>query len=358
MSEASRSRILQAVSTLETGLGAVKNAAGALSREPPPAEGDLAAPSDLRQLLSEAAERIHMQATSVGMLWGDENRQPKEDEADSILGKYEQAILHYCALCHGVLAGAGTTLAHAVMDNGSAVVESSITLLQSLMDPSKQKQLASLAGMVWQACDRAKKAPVDNKTAMSRALTRTAKAAKDAVREVSELVEDSAKEADSDGGAAAADVQVFSDDEDLDFEADKLCLEEVAVAKCAIEVILAVIGGFKAVLQVWISGAFPETDRECLCTLEKALQSAAQCGIASEALAASLYGPQDPVEVGKAVDEVAEGWEALLVTLGSLPEYAGTVGQAGAHLLGTLSALRAACGKLDNAHTYHSSSNT
>lgn len=40
--------------------------------------------------------------------------------------------------------------------------------------------------MVWEACDSAKKIPIDNKTAMTRRLTLVAKAVKDAGHEVSD----------------------------------------------------------------------------------------------------------------------------------------------------------------------------
>lgn len=52
------------------------------------------------------------------------------------------------------------------------------------IDPGRKGQLEALTGVVWEACDRASKVPIDNKTAMVRRLTHSAKALKDALQEV------------------------------------------------------------------------------------------------------------------------------------------------------------------------------
>eukprot|EP00873_Tetraselmis_striata_P043336 jgi/Tetstr1/463600/TSEL_000753.t1 len=289
------------IATLRAGLAALRDGGGG-------GGGDASmSVADVRTALGESLQRVHLRATSAGMLWGG-GSVPSDSEATSLLQQYEQDMLQFFAVCHGAACdGAGPTLRASLLQHATALTDASTELLLALAGNRKGSDLNKLTGMVWQACTAAKKMAPDNKTAMCKRLTQIASGVKDAINEVTDMLRE--QEAGDRGSMQGLS---DSDDEDIDFSAEQLSPQELIVAKGALAASEAVIEGMKAVLKAWLTGNDFPRGKEEVEALELTLQHMAGAGTAAEGLAASLYAPQDAAEVRATMEGLSKAWKAAL----------------------------------------------
>ncbi|KAL4541428.1 hypothetical protein Ndes2526B_g05956 [Nannochloris sp. 'desiccata'] len=167
-------------STLQTGVEIVRSAS------------DASAPPPSRDTVAAVAEGVKSEAAKVGYMFSQKNL-PESVAGESLIAGLRDTATTLCMLFAAAASGGGPTLRKSLEDTINKVIEPIIELIKAvaaahLVDPQPAAAAAvpQRAGLVMERCDIAAKAPLDDRTAIGRALTSVARQLADAASELAE----------------------------------------------------------------------------------------------------------------------------------------------------------------------------
>ncbi len=160
--------------TLQTGVEIVR------------AASDTSSPSPTRDRIAAVAEGIKSEAAKVGYMFSRETK-PDKVAGESLIAGLRDTTTTLCMLFAALASGGGPTLRKSLENIIQKVVEAAIALVQAAAASEVQTAaLPQVAGMVMERSDLAAKAPLDDRTAIGRALTTVAKQIADASSELAD----------------------------------------------------------------------------------------------------------------------------------------------------------------------------
>lgn len=278
-------------STLETALSIVRSAS------------DTSAPAPSRDRVAAVAEGLKSESAKVGYMFSQKDL-PGKIAAESLLAGLRDTAATLCMLFAAAASGRGPTLGKSLDVAASSVIEPVIALVKAAGTaggPSSAPTLHKLAGLCMERCDTAAKAPLDDRTAIGRALTLVAKQLADAASELAE------EEATAAGGCGEKDEanEAEKEDEDEDANRDEL----IVVMRGARRVIEAAGGVLKTTMRALLTvDASLGEERE---TWESVLFHARGLGAAADDLAIASYTPDEKEDVRGAAEALATGCELV-----------------------------------------------
>jgi len=167
-------------STLQTGVEIVRSAS------------DASFPSPSRDRVAAVAEGVKSETAKVGYMFSQKNL-PDTVAGESLIAGLRDTATSLCMLFAALASGGGRTLRKALEDTINKVIETTIALIKAVAaaveDPQTAAALPQLAGLIMERCDIAAKVPLDDRTAIGRALTSVARQLADAASELSEELE-------------------------------------------------------------------------------------------------------------------------------------------------------------------------
>lgn len=265
------------------------------------AAGDTSAPSPTRERLSAVAEALKSESAKVGFMFS-QKEAPGRVAGEALLAALRDAAATLCMLLAAAAAGGGPTLRKTLDATASATVGPVIDLVKAAgAGPSRAAGLPQLAGLVMERCDAAGKAPLDDRTAIGRALTSVARQVADAAGELGD--------------------------------------EEGPVAAGAAEVLKAAGGVLRATMRTLLhANASPLGGEGDL--WESVLFHGKQLAAAADDLAVATYESDDAEGLAGAAEAVATGCELLAeeVPGGAAGEAAEEVRRAAAALMEAVAA--------------------
>jgi hypothetical protein len=167
-------------STLQTGVEIIRSVA------------DASSPTPTRDRVAAVAERIKSEAAKVGYMFSQKNL-PDVVVAESLIAGLRDTATTLCMIFAAAASGSGPTLRKALEDTINKVIEPTIALVRAVAAAAAAEgsqlsaaALPQLAGLVMERCDIAAKVPLDDRTAIGRALTSVARQLADAASELAE----------------------------------------------------------------------------------------------------------------------------------------------------------------------------
>jgi hypothetical protein len=177
----------QAVATMQAALAAMQE-----SR-------DLSAPCPSRQLLHAATEGVKAETSKLGLMLSSSTSTPAPpvDQVAAMLQGLQRAVTALCSLCAAAHAAGGPTLRSALGGERGVItslIHACVSLVQAaVVEGQRGEGVVQLTGLCLQRAVEAAKAPLDNKSAIGRALMVVLRQLKDAERELQQAC-------NSDGG--------------------------------------------------------------------------------------------------------------------------------------------------------------
>ena len=171
----------EACSTMQAALAALKDST------------DASCPRPSRQQIEAAVHLLRMETAKMGLVYNVDSAAAAGAEADvvdadatALLQGMQRAACTLCMLYTGLAVaggGGGPTLRRSLHQTATAVVEACVALIGgAVVDGVRDAQLMMLSGFCLQMLEAAGKAPLDNRTAIGRALTQALKQLVDAGR--------------------------------------------------------------------------------------------------------------------------------------------------------------------------------
>ena len=278
-------------STLEIGLEIVRSAA------------DTSVPAPTRDRVAAVAEGLKSESAKVGFMFSQKDP-PGKIAGESLLAGLRDTAATLCMLFAAAASGRGPTLRKTLDFIASSVIEPVIALVKAAgAGPSAAASLPKLAGLCMERCDIAAKAPLDDRTAIGRALTTVAKQLADAASELAD------EEASASGGNGFDEEEGAEEEEEGD-EGEGISSEAVALMKGAKGVIEAAGGVLKATMRSLLTVEPSLSDDKEV--WESILFHARQLAVAADDLAIATYSPDDKDEIRGAVEALATGCELLV----------------------------------------------
>ena len=188
----------EACSTMQAALAALKDST------------DASCPRPSRQQIEAAVHLLRMETAKMGLVYNVDSAAAAGAEADvvdadatALLQGMQRAACTLCMLYTGLAVaggGGGPTLRRSLHQTATAVVEACVALIGgAVVDGVRDAQLMMLSGFCLQMLEAAGKAPLDNRTAIGRALTQALKQLVDAHKEMGQAVQQAAEAANDDG---------------------------------------------------------------------------------------------------------------------------------------------------------------
>ena len=262
-------------------------------------------PAPSKQELQTLTDGLKLEASKIGLVWG--SNTPSHAEAESLLAALEQRHSQLLTLLCRAGFSAGPTLLHSLQSAAAPVTAACVQLLKFVASqkPIREGEAAVQTGKVWAACDVVSTTALDNKSAIGRKLLHMSRSIKDNIREVQEVVSDSADEQEQ-----SHDTYQDSD-VDLDFETEALGPVEIRTAEASLGLMHTVLDVLKLLVRIIltekdVSGETTLVDWESLLFHAKGLADV------SNDLAAALFAPQDVDEIVSATDSLQTGCELVL----------------------------------------------
>ena len=175
-------------STLQTGLEIIRSAS------------DTSVPSPTRDRVAAVAEGVKSEAAKLGYMFSQKNL-PDKIAGESLVAGLRDTATTLCMLFAASASGGGPTLRKSLENTSKAVIEPTIALIKAVAVVESSHAagaLPQLAGLVMERCDLAGKAPLDDRTAIGRALTSVARQIHDAAKELAEELETKNESEDGD----------------------------------------------------------------------------------------------------------------------------------------------------------------
>ncbi|KAK9845378.1 hypothetical protein WJX81_005018 [Elliptochloris bilobata] len=313
------------------------------------------APPQAPDCLAAPAQQVSREIAKCAVMWGMGSLGAAEVTA--LLGALCAAVQAFTGLCGAVAASGGATLRADVAAVAAGVVNACSAFVRAAaLENVRGAPLRQRAGAAMERCAAAERAPLDNRTALARALMQVAHGMGDVQREVRELLEattpsphpgdarearaDQAAEPNGATGAHAADGSGDSEGSVIGFEAEALGAPERRVAAAAGELVDAARAAVCLAARLLLRG--PPLDAAGLDAWESAAWHARQLGTAANDLGAGLYAPQDVEELAGAGEAVATGVELVLDELPDAGPSQKLVAAAARQVAASAAALRAA----------------
>lgn len=162
-------------STLQTALEVVQSSRDTSAVAPP------------RELVAATAEGLKQEAAKVGLMYSDTRNAPSGNAAQALLGDLRDNTTALCMLYAAAAASGSTSLRKSLEATAAAVVGAVCDLVQAAAGKEGPSELVvRCAGMCIERCTAAAKAPLDDRTAIGRALASVARQLADAANEVGE----------------------------------------------------------------------------------------------------------------------------------------------------------------------------
>lgn len=134
---------------------------------------DASAPVPSRQQLEAGVQHLRMEVAKVGLLYGSPAAQPSAAERDALLKGVQNSAAGVCMLLLAAAGRSGPTLRGALQRAARRLVEACVGLVRgALVDAVRGEALLGLVGRCMEQCDAVTKAPLDNKTAIGREITK------------------------------------------------------------------------------------------------------------------------------------------------------------------------------------------
>ncbi|KAL4859049.1 hypothetical protein ACK3TF_000833 [Chlorella vulgaris] len=296
---------------------------------------DASCPAPSRQQVQAAVQQLRMEVAKTGLMFN-QKTPPTDGEATALLRGFEQTVSMLCMLYTGlVAAGGGPTLRASLHTTATAVVEACASLIRgAVIGEARDAQLMLLSGFSLEMLEAAGKAPLDNRTAIGRAITLVLKQLADAQHELAETLQAAADaaaeaaaeaEAGSDaerqiqGGAAAVagegqeeeEEQGDSDGSGFGFEQAAYSTEELAVARVTHGLLAAVVAHVKEVVKQLLTMREGMTEDE-VGGWESMLYHIKTLAPLCDDLSAAAYPPQEVEELACVAEALATSCELLL----------------------------------------------
>eukprot|EP00887_Chlorella_sp_A99_P006716 scaffold3.g6716.t1 len=171
---------------------------------------DRSAPQPSRQQLQAVVALLKTEAAKTGLYFHERSSPPSPAEVEPLLCAFQNAVALVCMLYTGLTASAGPSLRAAALAAATQLVEACAGLVRgAAVEAVPEQQLLLLSGLALEVCDAAGRAPLDNRTAIGRALTAGLKQLADAAAELADAADEGAAAAGEGGaGAAAAAAQL------------------------------------------------------------------------------------------------------------------------------------------------------
>jgi Grap2 and cyclin-D-interacting len=270
-------------STLQTAVEIIRSAA------------DASAPSPSRDRVAAVAQGIKSEAAKVGYMFSQKN-QPDKVGGEALIAGLRDTATTLCMLFAAAASGGGPTLRKSLENTMHALVESTIALIRASAAASTVENSAQVlpkfAGLVMERCDLAEKAPLDDRTAIGRALTSVARQLADAA---SELLEELTSAGFGEDGA--------DDDDDDEEERQK------EIINAAMLVIQAAGNVVRITMRLLLTAdASPEQQGELW---ESILFHGKQLAGAVDDLAIASYSAEEHEDVRGAAEAVVTGCQLI-----------------------------------------------
>ncbi|EFN53154.1 hypothetical protein CHLNCDRAFT_136928 [Chlorella variabilis] len=288
---------------------------------------DASCPAPSRQQVQSATHLLRMEVAKLGLVYNQQQQgsSPTVEEATALLGGFQQAVCTLCMLYTSIAAAAGgPTLRQSLHQTATSVVEACAALIRgAVVGGLRGPQLMVLSGFCLEMLEAAGKAPLNNRTAIGRAITRVLKQLADAQKELSEAVQaaEAEEEAGAANGSASAEQQngtaaaAAEDDADSDagfgFEEEAFGAEQVAVARHVRAMLAATVGLVRAVVRQLLAER-EGLGEEAVEGWESMLYHVKTLSPLCDDLSAATYPPQDPEELASAAEALATSCALLL----------------------------------------------
>lgn len=280
---------------------------------------------------------------------------PSPEEVAPLLGALQNCVSLHCMLLTGLTARAGPSLRKAALAAAESLTEACTALARGAGTRLGEQQLMMLAGFALEKCDAAARAPLDNRSAIGRAITLVLRQLADATRELEEVAEAGEREAN----AAAADTAVKAAEVaeegtlasatagsgqaavavavDGDRSEEPLTAEQLAAVKGAQGLLAAAMALVKGLVRALLAQCDGDLSSGTCEAWESQLYHVSALAAAGDDLAAACYmaGVED---VASAAEAVATGAELLVDELPGEPDEKASA------------ELQAALGKVVEAH--------
>ena len=150
----------------------------------------------VRTRVTHVAEAVRSEAAKIGFLFSQE-KTPERDEAKSLLSGLRNSTALFCSVISSVVAGGGCTLKRVTYETVKNLVDAVCELMKAAAEmfdseedlEFQRRRITKLAGVCVACCEVAKKAPLDDKLAIGRALSLVARQLADAAAEVNEEID-------------------------------------------------------------------------------------------------------------------------------------------------------------------------
>eukprot|EP00898_Chlorokybus_atmophyticus_P003206 jgi/Chlat1/3887/Chrsp26S08858 len=221
------------------------------------------------------------------------------EEKLSVLQGFEVSALGLISFCHAATVRGGKTHLLAVHSAVAPVIEASVQLVTAAASEEELEgnKLAQLTGRVWETAERLKKLPLDNRTAIGRALIATAALVKDVIREFAEVTSTSQQQHDENQPSSTSSAA----DEDQDRE-EELSAEELAVARSIEKLLHAINALYRPVLRA-VSTCDGQSSAN-VALMEEILEAHYRLTAEVDNLGSSVYPPQQPAELQQHAESV------------------------------------------------------
>ena len=162
--------------------------------------GDTSAAAPSRERVTAVADGLKSEAAKVGFLFS-QTEKPSRVAGELLLAGLRDTTATLCLLFAAATAGRGPTLRKSLEKIAGDVVSPVIALIKAAVKASGDATtLPPLAGLVMERCAVAGRAPLDDRTAIGRAMTSVARQIADAAAELSAAA--AAQEDEEDDGLA------------------------------------------------------------------------------------------------------------------------------------------------------------
>lgn len=274
---------------------------------------DESTPPPTAQLLKQSCEKLKLEAAKVGFMCS-QPQFPTQAEGEGLIKGFQSATVALCAvLLHTGGGAAGATLKKSGSQLAEAIRNSSLELLKTAFQEGSARNspesVARAAGMVIDRIELAAKAPLDNKTAIGRAITLVSKQLADVVQELSATEVEAAAENTHANGDDEDKIQ--HDDDDFD-DFGTFTAQDVAVIRAMIDFLQSVQGVLRSTLRVLVDTDSAIVDQEQGEAWESVLFHTQQLRSTADDLAAACYPQQDGDEICGAAEAVVNGCELII----------------------------------------------
>ena len=132
---------------------------------------DPSAPPPSRQLLVATSQCLRTEAAKVGLMFN-APEPPSAADSEALLRSLQNAAGGVCMVLMGAAGRGGPTLRQSVHSAAQRLVSACQELVRgAVLEHARGEALMHLVGRCLEQCDAVAKAPLDNKTAIGRALT-------------------------------------------------------------------------------------------------------------------------------------------------------------------------------------------